>query len=291
MSLAVHHPTSVADAVALARTLGEGARFLAGGTDLVVQMSKKRASVEHLIDLGELKELGRIEDEADAFVLGALATHKAIERHPAFQGALVALAEAARVVGGHQIRNRGTVGGNIANASPAADVVAPLLALDAEVILAGPEGTRVVRLEDFLLGPGRTARKADELLTAVRFAKLPAASATSFLKAGRRRAMEISVVCVAARLSLDARERVCRNVRIALGAVDARTVRAHAAERMLEGSAPTAELFRDAGRIAAKHCAPISDVRASADYRRRIVAVLVARALAASLARIEEARG
>ena len=103
--------------------------------------------------------------------------------------------------------------------------------------------------------------------------------------------MEISVVCVAARLSLDVRERTCRNVRIALGAVGARTVRAAAAERMLEGSAPSAELFREAGRIAAKNCAPISDVRASADYRRRIVAILVARALALCHTRIEEARG
>jgi aerobic carbon-monoxide dehydrogenase medium subunit len=288
MSLSVHHPSSVAGAVALARRLGQGARFLAGGTDLLVQMSKRRTCAEHLIDLGELKELSRIEDEPDAFVIGALATHKAIERHPAFQGALVALAEAARVVGGHQIRNRGTVGGNVANASPAADVVAPLLALDAEVTLAGPDGTRVVRLEDFLLGPGRTARNAAELLTALRFAKLPAGSATSFLKAGRRKAMEISIVCVAVRMSLDPRERVCRNVRIALGAVDARTVRARAAEQMLEGSAPTAEHFREAGRIAARHCAPISDVRASADYRRRIVGVLVARALARCLVRIGE---
>jgi carbon-monoxide dehydrogenase medium subunit len=291
MSLSVHHPTSVSDALALARSLGEGARFLAGGTDLLVQLNKRRACAAHLIDLSDLGELCRIEEEAHEFVLGALATHKAVERYPAFQGALAALAEAARVVGGHQIRNRGTVGGNIANASPAADVVAPLLALDAEVTLAGLDGSRVVRLEDFLLGPGRTARKADELLTAVRFAKLPAASATSFLKAGRRRAMEISVVCVAARLSLDAQERVCRTARIALGAVDARTVRAHAAERMLEGSAPTAELFRDAGRVAAQHCSPISDVRASANYRRRVVAVLVARALARCLSRIEEARG
>jgi carbon-monoxide dehydrogenase medium subunit len=290
MSVSVHHPASVADAVALALALGEGARFLAGGTDLIVQMGKRRVAPQHLIDLGELGELSRIEEHADGFVLGALTTHKAIEHHLAFQGALLALAEAARVVGGHQIRNRGTVGGNIVNASPAADVVVPLLALDAEVTLAGPEGARAVRLEDFLLGPGRTARKPDELLTSVRFPKLPAASGTSFLKAGRRRAMEISVVCVAARLSLDARESVCRNVRIALGAVDAKALRARAAEQILEGRAAQPEYFHEAGRIAANQCSPISDVRASANYRRRLVAVLVARALARCVTRIEDAR-
>ena len=290
MSISVHHPTSVADAMVLARTLGEGARFLAGGTDLIVQMNKRRVAPEHLIDLGSLSELSRIEEQADAFVLGALATHKAIERHPAFQGTLTALVEAARVVGGHQIRNRGTIGGNIVNASPAADVVVPLLALDSELTLAGPEGTRAMRLEDFLLGPGRTARRSDELLTSVRFAKLPSASATSFLKAGRRRAMEISVVCVAARLTLDSRDGLCREVRIVLGAVDAKTVRARAAEESLEARAPQPEHFHEAGRIAAKHCGPITDVRASADYWRRLVAVLVARALERCVARIEEAR-
>jgi aerobic carbon-monoxide dehydrogenase medium subunit len=290
MSLSVHHPTSVADAVILARTLGEGARFLAGGTDLIVQLSKKRAAPEHLIDLGGLAELSRIDEQPDSFVLGALTTHKAIERFPAFQGALVALSEAARVVGGHQIRNRGTVGGNIVNASPAADLVLPLLALDAEITLAGPEGTRAMNLQDFLLGPGRTARQPDELLSSVRFAKLPAATATSFLKAGRRRAMEISVVCVVARLTLDARDSACRDARIALGAVDAKALRAHPAEQMLEGRAPELDLFREAGRLAATNCAPISDVRASADHRRRLVAVLVARALACCAARIEQAR-
>jgi carbon-monoxide dehydrogenase medium subunit len=290
MSLSIHHPTSVADAVTLARTLGEGARFLAGGTDLVVQMSKRRAAPEHLIDLGGLAELSRIDEQPDAFVLGALATHKAIERYPAFQGALLALSEAARVVGGHQIRNRGTVGGNIVNASPAADLVVPLLALDAEVTLEGPEGARAMKLEDFLLGPGRTARQPDELLSSVRFAKLPAASATSFLKAGRRKAMEISVVCVAARLTLDARGSACCDARIALGAVDAKALRAQPVEQMLEARAPQLDLFREAGRLAAKNCAPISDVRASADHRRRLVGALVTRALACCAARIEEAR-
>ena len=287
MSLSVHHPASVEAAIGLASELGERARFLAGGTDLIVQMSKGRAAPSHLIDLGQLAELRRIEERADAFVLGALVTHKAIETFAPFTGALGALAEAARVVGGHQIRNRGTIGGNIANASPAADVLVPLIALDAEVTLVGSAGTRTLLLHDFLLGPGRTARNADELLTSVRFAKLPTASATSFLKAGRRRAMEISVVCVAARLTLDSGK--CSDVAIALGAVGARTLRARAAEQALRGRQPRPELFREAGRIAAEDCAPITDVRASAEYRRHLVGVLVERALQRSLARIEEA--
>ena len=290
MSLSLHHPATVAEAVALAHSLGEGARFLAGGTDLIVQMNQKRAAPEHLIDLGRLQELTRIEEQGDAITLGALSTHKAVERHQAFQGTLLALAEAARVVGGHQIRNRGTIGGNIMNASPAADVAVPLLALDAELTLRRVDNTRVVKLEDFLVRSGQTVRQEAELLTFIRFAKLPAASATSFLKAGRRRAMEISIVCVSARLTLDAVSGVCRDVRIGLGAVGARTLRSHPAEQLLEGRAPDADLLREAGRLAAQSCAPITDVRASADYRRRLVTMLVARALARCLVRIEETR-
>ena len=290
MSLSLHHPATVAEAVALAHSLGEGARFLAGGTDLIVQMNQKRAAPEHLIDLGRLQELTRIEEQGDAITLGALSTHKAVERHQAFQGTLLALAEAARVVGGHQIRNRGTIGGNIMNGSPAADVVVTLLTLDAELTLQRADNTRIVKLEDFLVTSGRTGRQETELLTAIQFAKMPAATATSFLKAGRRRAMEISIVCAAARLTLDAVRGVCRDGRIALGAVGARTLRCHPAEQHLEGRAPDTDLLREAGRLAAQSCAPITDVRASAEYRRRLVATLVARALARCVARIEKGR-
>jgi len=290
MSFMLHHPTSVDDAVRLARALGATSRFLAGGTDLVVQINKKREAPEHLIDVTRLDGLAGIRDEGDGFAVGALTTHKAIERCAALQGPLAALPEAARVIGGHQIRNRGTVGGNIVNASPAADVVVALLALDTEVVLAGPDGTRSLRLEDFLLGPGATVRRADELLTAVGFAKLPASSATSFIKAGRRRAMEISVVCVAACLTLDPRDGTCRDARIALGAVDAVAKRARAAEAMLNGQRPSPEIFAAAGKLAAQACHPISDVRASARYRIRLVETLTARALARCAGRIGEAR-
>jgi carbon-monoxide dehydrogenase medium subunit len=289
MTFALHRPACVADAVALARHLGDTARFLAGGTDLVVQIAKNKQALEHLIDLGALDELSGTAEQADGFTIGALTTHKAIERHPAFAGALEALPEAARVVGGHQIRNRGTVGGNIANASPAADVVVPLLALDARLSLAGPDGSRDIGLEEFLLGPGRTARHADELIAAVRFATLRPATATSFLKAGRRRAMEISVVCVAARLTLDDAG-ACRDARIALGAVAATAVRARASERMLEGQQPSADAFAAAARLAVQACHAISDVRASAQYRGRLVETLVARALTCCVTRIGEAR-
>lgn len=289
MSFTVHHPASVSDAVALAERYGTDGRFLAGGTDLIIQIHRKRLAPQHLIDLTSLTELRAIEDGDDEIRIGAMATHKAIERNPLFEGALVALAEAARVVGGHQVRNVGTVGGNIANASPAADVVAPLLALDADVVLQGAAATRRVRLRDFLAGPGRTTRGDGELVRQVHVAKPPPRSATAFLKAGRRKAMEISVVCVAARVTLDDAGR-CAAARIALGAVSATAMRAEAAERALEGAFLNDDVLRDAGRLAAGACHPIDDVRASARYRRLLVEALVPRALARCVERISGRR-
>jgi carbon-monoxide dehydrogenase medium subunit len=276
--LAYHRPTSAAGAVALAARFGPDARFLAGGTDLIVQMTRGRLAPRHLIDLQDVPGLDAIAVDG-AVALGAAVTHRAIETTAAFEGALRCLIEGAEVIGGHQVRNVGTVGGNLVNASPAADLNPCLLALDGHVTLLGPGGERTLAVGEFLRGPNETARRPDELLTRVTMPAVPPRSATAFLKAGRRRAMEISVVCVAARLTLDAAGERCVDARIALGAVAPTTVRARAAERLLDGRPATAETFREAARAAQAACAPIDDVRASAGFRRHLTAVLVRRAL------------
>lgn len=286
MSFEVHQPASVEEAIRLAGLFGCDGRFLAGGTDLIIQINRKRCAPRHLIALGGIDELSGIDVSDDEIVLGALTTHKTIEQYAAFAGSLVALAEAARVIGGHQVRNVATIGGNVVNASPAADLLPPLLVLDAAVLLAGGRGSRRVPIAQFLRGPGTTDRANDELLLGVAFAHPPAASATAFVKAGRRRAMEISIVCVAALLALDEAGR-CGTVRIALGAVGPTALRASEAERALQDCEPTPEALREAGRLAAAGSAPISDVRASAEYRRMLVQALVPRALQRCLDRIE----
>src|SRR5262249_40145650 len=150
----------------------------------------------HLVDLHRVPGLDTLEIDG-AVTLGALVTHRQLERAAGLMGAWEALREGAEVVGGHQIRNVGTVGGNIINASPAADVVPVLLALDATVTCLGPAGERTLPLEGFASAPGVTTRRPDELLTRVRMPALSDNSGTAFVKAGRRRAMEISLVCVA----------------------------------------------------------------------------------------------
>jgi len=288
MSFEYHEPTSLAEAVAFGASFGADARFLAGGTDLIIQMRRGKLRPRHVVSLHRVPGLDRVTVNG-VVTLGGLVTHRELERHPAFQGRLRALVEGAEVIGGHQVRNVATVGGNLVNASPAADVVPVLLALDAEVACVGPDGERTLSLDAFLVGPGQTARRPGELLTTVRFAALPEHAATAFLKAGRRKAMEISVACVAARVTLDdARER-CVNARIALGAVAPTTWRARSAERALEGRAPTEDVLRQAGRLAAAECVPIGDVRASARFRAHLVETMVPRALARCLERIREA--
>lgn len=274
MSFAFHQPDSLAGAIGLARQHGDAARFIAGGTDLVIQMRRGRSAPRHLISLAGLG-LDGIRAEDGGFAIGATTTHDEVVLHPGFQNRLRALAEASAVIGGRQIRNVATVGGNIVNASPAADLVPVLLALDATVELAGSGGTRRLPLDGFLLDRGRTARRDDEVLTTVRFADPGPASATAFLKGGRRKAMEISVVCVAACLADPRAGGGYATARIAVGAAAARTFRATAAETLVAGGGG----FAEAGRLAAAAAAPIDDVRASARYRRLLVAALVERAL------------
>jgi carbon-monoxide dehydrogenase medium subunit len=273
-----YQPESLPDAVALAARFGAEASFLAGGTDLIVQIERGRIAPRHVVGLHRVPGLAGIEVNGQ-ITLGARVTHRSIERAPALAGVLRCLIEGAEVIGGHQVRNVATVGGNLANASPAADLVPCLLALDAVVTLLGPGGERELPVARFLLGPNRTARRPDELLTRVSLPALPARAATAFLKAGRRRAMEISVVCVAARLTLDASLERCLEARVALGAVAPTAVRAHQAERALEGQPIGGEAFRHAAEAAQEACRPIDDVRASAAFRQHLVGVLVRRAL------------
>jgi carbon-monoxide dehydrogenase medium subunit len=276
MAFEFHAPSTIDAAIALAAKHGEAARFIAGGTDLVIQIKRNRLAPQHVISLTGLG-LGTILQTPTEYVIGATTTHNDVVFYPAFQRELVALTEASAVVGGRQIRNIATVGGNIVNASPAADLVPVLLTLDAKVELAGSHGTRTMPLDRFLLDRGRTARRVDEVLTAVRFAKPPTASASCFLKAGRRKAMEISVVCVAARLVRKADGCGFAKAGIAIGAAASRTLHVPEAEALVVERGEDA--FAQAAALAAERAAPIDDVRASARYRRLLVAALVERAL------------
>jgi CO/xanthine dehydrogenase FAD-binding subunit len=254
------------------------ARPIAGGTDLLPRLRAGVIAPALLVDLRRLP-LREIAATPGALRIGASATHAQLAASDALRGAFPALSAACRVVGGPPVRSRGTVGGNLANASPAADTAPPLLAYDARVVVAGIEGERIFPLRDFFLAPGRTTLAPGDILTEIRLPWPAPRTAAVYLKLGRRQAMAVAVVGVAVRLTLSAAG-VVTSARIALGSVAPVPLRAIAAEELLVGRDISGDAdLSVAAQLAAAACSPISDLRAAADYRRRMVEVFTRRAL------------
>ena len=263
-------PSSLADAYA--ELAGAPARPMAGGTDLMVALTGELGEPpERVLDLWRLDELRGISFDGEAVVLGALTTYTEIRRSPVCREHLPALVEAAATIGAAQIQNRGTIGGNIVNASPAGDTLPVLLALDASFECGSLPGERVVPATSFWPAYRQTALQPDELLLRIRI-PLAADRETRFRKVGTRRAQSISKVV----LALSFREAVVAgawtDVRLALGSVAPTPIRAHATETALEGRSPTPETADLAAETLAGELHPIDDVRSTAEYRRLVAA-------------------
>jgi xanthine dehydrogenase small subunit len=252
-------------------------RPIAGGTDVMVQITGEIGEPpDRLLDLWRLDELRGIRVEDDVLVIGALTTYTEIRRSPLVLERLPALAEAAATIGAAQIQNRGTLGGNVANASPAGDTLPVLLASDAELVLGSVRGERSVPASRFWTAYRVTARAADELVVRIRM-PLPAGRIVRFRKVGTRRAQAISKVVLA--LSYREDGGVWRDVRVALGSVAATPIRAAETERVLEGAAPRETVADHAAATLARELQPIDDVRSTADYRRAVSARVLHRLL------------
>ena len=266
----------------------EGARVVAGGTDLVVAArSGKSPLPQRLVAIHRLRELSGIEPTADGGLrIGALTTHAELEASALVVESWSALADASALVGSPATRHLGTLGGNVCNASPAMELGSPLLVFDAHVELASAGGSRRVPFGSFVTGPGRTSAQTGELMTAV---VLPAPEprgrmGTAYTRLEYRLAMEIAVVGAAAMIRVDDADR-CVEARIALTAVAPTCVRAAEAEQVLRGSAADEARIEQAAQAAAAAARPIDDVRASAPYRSAMVPVIVRRALTRALDR------
>ncbi len=252
-------------------------RPIAGGTDLMVQITGELGEPpERVLDLWRLEELRVVRIEASGLVIGALSTYTEIRRSPLVLEWLPALAEAAATIGAAQIQNRGTLGGNIVNASPAGDTLPVLLAADASIVLGSARGERAVEAKDFWTGYRETARAADELVVSVRFPLEPPRT-IRFRKVGTRRAQAISKVVMALAYREDGG--VWRDVRVALGSVAATPVRVPQTESVLEGAAPRQTVADHAAATIAREITPIDDVRSTADYRRVVTARILHRML------------
>jgi len=280
--------TSVEEALDLLAQHGAAARVVAGGTDLVIELERSlRPGVDTLIDLSRVPGLDQIAAFGDTIRLGALVTHNHVVDSRVIQERALPLAQASWQVGAPQIRNRGTVAGNVITASPANDTITPLWALGAEVTLTSVRGERTLTFPDFYQGVRRTAMEPDELLTAITFPTLAANERGIFLKLGLRQSQAIAVVNATVILGFDGD--VITSAKVTLGSVAPTIIRVPACEEFLTGQALDESVIREAARMAASMPKPIDDVRGSAAYRTEMVRILMGRALRALAAGAERA--
>jgi CO/xanthine dehydrogenase FAD-binding subunit len=272
-------PNSIDEALSLlARHKGE-ATLIAGGTDLLPKMKRREIKPpKYVIDLKGLPDLEYIRyDDKKGLSIGALTTIHAIETSSVIEQRFSILAQAASTMAAPQVRNRGTVAGNICNAVPSADSAPPLLTLEARLTLISHKGERIVKIEDFFTGPNETVITDEELLAEICIPPLPPNSRGVYLKLTPRRSMDLATVGVAAVLIRE--DGLCKDIRIAMGAVAPTPVRAKRAEEIIRGQRFSDELIERTAQTAAEESRPIDDHRASADYRREMVQVLVSRAI------------
>jgi carbon-monoxide dehydrogenase medium subunit len=255
-----------------------GGSILAGGTDIIPKMRHSQFSASTLIDVTQIQELRFIRKQGQLVQIGALITHQEIAESILLAKFNPALVTAALTVGCEQTRNRGTLGGNIANASPAADTIPPLLVFDADVHLLGFFGKRVIKLDDFLVSPGKTLMNTGEFITHVSFQPFSDAWGVSFIKLGNRNGMAISIVSGAACVELDPEGKIS-NACLCLGSVAPRVVRSLKAEAELIGQHPTREILKRASQACLGDISPINDVRSTAAYRKHSAVVIARRAL------------
>lgn len=283
------HATSEEQVLAWLAEQGDSACVIAGGTDVMMQYAQGELSPSSFVHIGGIKSLASV-DNSVTTRFGTLVTHRLLAKEPQIGHRHPALAEAAATVGGWQTQSVGTLGGNLCNASPAADTAAPLLAADAVVELTSAQGTRRVPLQDFFVGRRNVDCRPDELVTAVEAVPIGQSAGEVYLKVGRRGAMVVAVVGLALRLVFDDQERV-RDARLALCSVASTPVRAHEAERILAEGGTSKEAIREAGEALQREVTPIDDSRATAAYRRLILGGLLERAVECCRSRAATKRG
>lgn len=274
-----YQPGTLAEASRLLKENGPGGRFLAGGTDLVIAMKEKGLVPKYIVDLKRVPGLSGIRENGDGTItLGALTTMYSIETSPVITKKYPFLAQSAAEVGSIQIRNRATIGGNMANATPSADVAPSLIALGATAKIGSADGERTLPLEQFFRGPGQNAMNQDEILTEITIPKTSPQLVGEYIKFSPRDMMDLAYIGVAVAYNLGNDKR-CTGVRIVLGAVAPTPLRAKNSEALLEGKMLSEEIATRVGDEAARESKPISDVRSSADYRRAMVGVMTKRAI------------
>ena len=273
-------PHTVRQAIALLQRHGNDARVVAGSTDFLIRWRQGLWQPKYVINLQHILGLDRIRfSPRNGLRIGSLTPVQSIESDPTIRERYSALATGATSFAGVQIRNLATIGGNICNASPAGDTLSALLAFGAECKIIGAEGERIVTLDKFFTGPGRTVLLEDEILVEIRLPTPKQDSGSLYIKHSPRGAMDIATVGVASVISLQNRGRVCRDVKIGLASVAPTPIRAYTAEDMLRGQNITPDLLAAVAQETQNLASPIDDVRSTGAYRKSVVGALTLRTL------------
>jgi len=273
MSLRTFSPQSELEALELINDGLEGMLPIAGGTNVLVDIKQGKVTPRALVDLSRINKWKKIELTEGGLEIGPLVTHSELEASPLVTKLFSALAMAASAVGSPQIRNRGTLGGNLQSASPAADCVPPLLVFDASLTLVSLSGRREVSVADFFLGAGKTVLRSNELISKISIMNWPK-QISIFRKAGLRKALAISLVNLAVSLELDEDNR-CSKARVAFGSVAPTPIRAKRVEAFLRGQIIDSDIIKAILEILEQEISPITDLRASATYRRYLAKELL----------------
>ena len=277
-------PKSLKEVFGLLKEYGPKATLIAGGTDVMINIRNRELSPEILISLQGLKDLCYIRKN-NGYHIGALTTHRMLEQSDMVRAELSALHDAASQVGSVQIRNVATVGGNICTAAPSADTAGPLLALDATVVLEGPNGRRRVPIADFFTGPSETVRKVNEVLIEFDIPEEPGRFGSAYWKHSRRKAMDLPLLGIAVGLTLSESQEIS-NARIGLTVAAPVPIRAHNAEEFLKGKRLDDDVLAEAGKIASSEASPRDSLRGKAWYRREMIEVFVPRMAKLAVERI-----
>jgi len=273
-------PSTIEEAISLLAKYNGKAKVIAGGTDLMVQMRKQQRRPQYVINIGFIPGLDYINYvENEELRIGSLTTIRALEKSTELKQRYPVIPQAAGQLASMAIRNIATLGGNLCNATPSADMAPALIGLSAAVKIVGPAGERMVLLEDFFTGPGNTILKTGELLMEIKVPLLPPRTGAIYLKHAIRGSTDLAIVGVAAVITLEPQSEACRDVKVVLGAVAPTPMRARNAEEILKNKVITQSDIEEAGRVASAECQPISDVRSSAEYRREMVQVFTKRAI------------
>ena len=309
-SFEYHKPRTIKEAIELMGSL-DNAKYIAGGTDVMVLVRQKKLSPANVISLRNIGDLSYI-DTKDGLKIGSGVTHSEIVKNEFIGKRYSALTDATGNIGSKQIRNVATVGGNICNAAPSADTACPLLVLDASVVVAGKNGEREIPIDDFFLGPNKVALDKGEIVKGFHMPNFGENTGSAYIKHTRRKAMDLPMLGIAARVTiniegseigckdafctidsisnilkkLEDEKLVCEDVRIAMGVVAPRPVRAKKAESALKGKVISEALFSEIGEIAASEAQPRDSIRGEAWYRRGMIKVLTKRAILKSIDRV-----